>query len=84
MDRSPPSRERLAAAARAALVVPVLAACLAVAHPDLRRWAQAMALAAPPLLWLAWPPRSVAAARARGLLLTAWVGAFAVDAAVRG
>ncbi|MFM1988917.1 MAG: hypothetical protein RJA99_1874 [Pseudomonadota bacterium] len=66
-----------------ALVLAALAGCLALVH-DPRRWAQAMALAAPPLLWLLWPPRSRRAAGVRAVVLTAWIGAFAIDAAVRG
>lgn len=84
MNRFRPPRAGLAETARAALVLLVLAACLAAAHADLRRIAQAMTLAAPPLLWLAWPPRSARAARVRCALLTTWVAAFAVDAAIRG
>ncbi len=66
-----------------AALVAVLAAMLAAAH-DARRWAQVLALAVPPLLWLLWPMRRGAARHARALAAWAWAMAFVVDAAVRG
>ena len=67
---------------RTAVVLCVLAVCLGVAHEP-RRWLQTVLLALPPLLWLAWPSRSRASAWVRASVLAAWVGLFAVDAAVR-
>ena len=81
-----PSRPRGPDTARVlvlAAIVAVLAAMLAAAH-DARRWAQVLALAVPPLLWLLWPMRSAAARRARALAAWAWAMVFVVDAAVRG
>jgi heptose-I-phosphate ethanolaminephosphotransferase len=70
-------------ALRVAAIALVLVAMLAAAH-DARRLGQVLVLAAPPLLWLLWPLRSVLARRARAIAAWGWTTAFVVDAAVRG
>ena len=68
---------------RTGLVLCVLGLCLSLPH-DPRRWLQTFLLALPPLLWLAWPVRSRRMAWVRATVLTAWVGLFVLDAAIRG
>jgi len=59
-----------------------LLALIALGH-DGRRIAQLAVLAAPMVLWLAWPLRSTQMRRLRTLLVWLWAIGFALDGAVR-
>ncbi|MDP9992954.1 heptose-I-phosphate ethanolaminephosphotransferase [Variovorax boronicumulans] len=59
-----------------------LLALIALGH-DGRRIAQLAVLAAPMVLWLAWPLRSARMRRVRTVLVWLWAMGFALDAAVR-
>jgi heptose-I-phosphate ethanolaminephosphotransferase len=59
-----------------------LLALIALGH-DGRRIAQLAVLAAPMVLWLAWPLRSTQTRRLRTLLVWLWAIGFALDGAVR-
>ena len=65
-----------------AAVAATVGCALAVALEP-RRWAQAMALAAPLLLWLLWPIANVALRWVRVVAVGAWSAVFIADAAVR-
>ena len=74
----PQRRTLLACAAVAAAVLTLIA----LGH-DGRRIAQLMALALPPLAWLAWPVRSAGFHRLRTVLVWVWSMAFVIDGAAR-
>ena len=64
------------------MVGATLLALIALGH-DGRRIAQLAVLAAPMVLWLAWPLRSTQMRRLRTLLVWLWAIGFALDGAVR-
>jgi len=59
-----------------------LAVVVVIGHEG-RRVAQMLMLAAPVVLWLAWPVRSPALHRLRGMAVCLWAVAFAVDGVAR-
>ena len=65
-----------------AVIGATLLALLALGH-DGRRIVQLAVLAAPGVLWLAWPLRSLRLRRWRSVFTWLWVMGFALDAAVR-
>lgn len=64
-------------------VVAATVGCALAMALEPRRWAQAMVLAAPLLLWLLWPVAGIAMRRMRAVAVGAWSAAFIVDAAIR-
>ncbi|SDP68829.1 heptose-I-phosphate ethanolaminephosphotransferase [Rhodoferax sp. OV413] len=65
------------------LLAAVLLACIALGHEG-RRVAQLALLAAPMLVWLAWPVHSAGVHRTRTAAVWLWAVAFALDGIVRG
>jgi heptose-I-phosphate ethanolaminephosphotransferase len=78
----PRNASRKSALLACGVVGATLFALIALGH-DGRRIAQLAVLAAPMVLWLAWPLRSVRMRRLRTVLVWLWAMGFALDGAVR-
>ena len=83
-EEAPPAHNasRKSALLASGIVGATLLALIALGH-DGRRIAQLAVLAAPMVLWLAWPMRSARMRRVRTVFVWLWVMGFALDGVVR-